>query len=297
MNNNKSTLNDLPNSLVQHLSFIDFSLLFKGHIEHRELQQRFSLDSEATQSAFKQYHLYAANNLQIDKDSDTNNVRYFQSNEFKPLIQYDVRKTLVKLTNKISDGYDAIDTESIPMQNPSVLNSPDLLIVARLSQAIMNGNTVNIIYTSLTSGSGSRDIVPHSIVDNGLRWHVRAFDRKTNSFRDFVLTRISHVSIRSNATDVRETKQSDDDWNRALTLTIVPHPTNIQFSTAIEVDYGMVDGELSVKTNAAMAGYLLRRWNVDCSVDASLRGGEYQLWLKNNQLISRQLNINIAPGL
>lgn len=137
--------------------------------------------------------------------------------------------------------------------------------------------------------------MPHSIVDNGQRWHVRAYDRKSESFRDFVLTRISKVSLKD-APDATECVAFDDAWKRMITLTLVPHPKNIAFPTAIELDYGMEDGELNVQVRAAMAGYLLRRWNVDCTKHASLRTGEYQLWLSNQSSLDNTDNLTIAPG-
>lgn len=285
-------LEQLTTSQKQQLSFIDFSLFFKGHLNSFSVQERFNLTPADVINIFKQYQTIAPDNLV----EDANNQTYFQSNTFKPLFEYDVRKTLVKLSNQISDGFDAISSQPYPIQTPSLLNVPDLLVVARLSQAIMNGNAVNIIYTSVSSGSAAREIVPHSIVDNGLRWHVRAYDRKSNSFRDFVLTRISKVSLLSNQIDKRESKQFDDDWNLPVNLEIVAHPNNIKHSTAIEIDYGMTDGVLEIQTNAALVGYLLRRWNVDCSEGAILSGGEYQLWLKNRAMIKHIHNLVIAPG-
>ena len=76
----------------------------------------------------------------------------------------------------------------------------------------------------------------------------------------------------------------------------MPHPKNIQHPTAIELDYGMVDGSMTIKTRAALTGYLLRRWNVDCSNNAELKGSEYQLYLNNKHLISGAGNLTLAPG-
>jgi hypothetical protein len=86
-----------------------------------------------------------------------------------------------------------------------------------------------------------------------------------------------------------------------MPLEIVPHPKNVQHPTAIKMDYGMEDGMLKLDVRAAMAGYLLRRWNVDCSESALLSGPEYQLYLQNNQtlLIKEDhgaKNLAIAPG-
>jgi hypothetical protein len=45
-----------------------------------------------------------------------------------------------------------------------------------------------------------------------------------------------------------------------------------------------------------MAGYLLRRWNVDCTEDHSLKGGEFHLWLRNRQALYGVTNLILAPG-
>lgn len=277
---------------LQQLHYIDFSLFFKGHLNTSSVQERFKISPSEVLDAFINYQYVAPENMELDEQ----NQRYFQSDNFGPLFDYDVRQTLAKITNGISDGFDAIEAQPYPIQTPSLLNCPDLTVVARLSQAIMNGNAVNVIYTSLSSGSNTRDLVPHSIIDNGLRWHVRAFDRKSQTFRDFVLTRISKVSLLSNHNDVRETKRYDEEWNSPVKLEIIPHPKNVKHSTAIEIDYGMIDGVLEINTNAALAGYLLRRWNVDCSVGADLAGGEFQLWLKNRNSLKQIQNLAIAPG-
>jgi hypothetical protein len=70
----------------------------------------------------------------------------------------------------------------------------------------------------------------------------------------------------------------------------------LQFPTPIEMDYGMRDGVLNFEVRAALAGYLLRRWNVDCTESVSLKVAEYQLWLRNQQTLYGAENVAIAPG-
>ena len=123
----------------------------------------------------------------------------------------------------------------------------------------------------------------YSIVDNGLRWHLRAYDRKLKSFRDFVLTRITKVTILAQTSPPEEDKLEDHKWMRMVPLQIIPHPNNVKHPTAIKLDFGMEKGMLELNVRAAMAGYLLRRWNVDCSQSGSLSGYEYQLYLQNSQ--------------
>jgi hypothetical protein len=53
---------------------------------------------------------------------------------------------------------------------------------------------------------------------------------------------------------------------------------------------------LELNVRAALAGYLLRRWNVDCTEECTLNGGEYHLWLRNRQTLYGAENLAIAPG-
>ncbi|WP_372620541.1 WYL domain-containing protein [Alteromonas stellipolaris] len=275
----------------QRLAYIDFCLLFKGAIYRQDLIGRFEVGLSAGSRDFSLYKVLAPNNLTYD----ARDKRYFQTDTFVPLFEHDPRRTLVKLANDISDGFDAIGDIHFPVESASSLNVPDIYVVAKLVQAIVNNKAVSVIYTSLSSGSGARELVPHSIVDNGQRWHVRAFDRKTGSFRDFVLTRISKVTLKADPA-LSEQSLADEAWQRKIALEVVPHPKNINHPTAIELDYGMEEGVLQLEVRAAMAGYLLRRWNVDCTKHASLRTGEYQLWLRNQETLENTDNLAIAPG-
>jgi hypothetical protein len=275
----------------QRLAYIDFCLLFKGAIYRQDLISKFEVGLSAGSRDFSLYKELAPSNLHYDATEK----RYFQTEDFVPLFEHDAKKTLVKLANDISDGFDAIGDIEFPVESASSLNVPDIFVVAKLVQAIVNNKAVSVIYTSLSSGSNARELVPHSIVDNGQRWHVRAYDRKTSSFRDFVLTRISKVTLKT-APNNAETINNDTEWQRKISLELVPHPKNIKHPTAIELDYGMQNGVLIVPVRAAMAGYLLRRWNVDCTKHASLRTGEYQLWLRNQGLLTHVDNLAIAPG-
>lgn len=283
---------DLNYAQKQRLAYIDFKLLFIGHMTRAELVNYFGQGMSSASRDITLYKELRPNNMTYDSRDKC----YYQTLEFTPLVEHDAKRTLAKLANQISDGLDAIDDVDFPVEAPSQLNIPDIFTVARLIQATVNNKAVSIVYTSLSSGSGAREIVPHSIVDNGLRWHVRAFDRKTASFRDFVITRISKVSVIDAEVNRGEDKLDDHQWMRMMPLRLVPHPENIKHPTAIELDYSMTEGMLELNVRAAMAGYLLRRWNVDCTASASLRGAEYQLWLKNRQTLYGAENLAIAPG-
>ena len=276
----------------QRLAYIDFKLYFTGMVTRSEIVSHFELGLAAATRDLKFYKDNAPDNMAYDNVEK----KYFITTQFKPIFKHDARRTLIKLANNISDGFDSIGDTSFPIESPSPLNVPDIDIIAKLSQAIINHKPISVIYTSLSSGSGARELVPHSIVDNGLRWHLRAYVRKSQSFRDFVLTRITKVTILAQTPSPEEDKLEDHQWMRMVPLQIIPHPNNVKHPTAIKLDFGMEKGMLEVNVRAAMAGYLLRRWNVDCSESASLSGPEYQLYLQNIQTLYGAENLAIAPG-
>lgn len=58
----------------------------------------------------------------------------------------------------------------------------------------------------------------------------------------------------------------------------------------------MVGGVLRVRARAALAGYIMRGWNVNCSPDHRLRGPEHSLWLRDSLALYGVESAAIAPG-
>jgi len=156
---------------------------------------------------------------------------------------------------------------------------------------------VQISYYSLSSGRTLRKIAPFALISSGLRWHVRAFDRRSGEYRDFVLARITTARLQSEDIPLEESSAKDDSWNKLIKLEIVPHPKNIKEKKAIELDYGMKKGVLNLEIRQSITGYILRNWNVDCTEDHRLNGAHYQLWLKNSNAIKELDKIILAPGV
>ena len=102
---------------------------------------------------------------------------------------------------------------------------PDLDVLASVTRAIHLCRPLRIEYHSISSGRSTREIAPFALIDTGLRWHVRAFDRKSQEFRDFVVTRISDPTPCPKDTPLRhERPEHDVQWARIVELDLVPHP-------------------------------------------------------------------------
>lgn len=287
-----SQIAQLPQATRDRIAHIDFTLLFKGEAVRADLVDRFSIAAAQATKDFTMYRELAPGNIEYDQKLKLHK----RGEAFEPLFDYDVVRTLATISQGYGDGFTGKVKPPLACEAPYHLNKPSLLIVAKVTEAIHKGKALSITYVSLSSGETMREIVPHTLVDNGLRWHVRGFDRKHGEFRDFVLTRIKAAVVLEDSTlSETELETQDRQWNRFVELELVPHP-RIEHSEAIELDYGMTGGVLKVEIRAATAGYLLRQWHVDCSKAHSLQGTEYQLWLKNTPTLYGVGNLNLAPG-
>lgn len=282
---------DINQAQRERLSHIDFKACFLGAIGRSDLVTRFGIKEAAATRDITLYKDLAPENLEYDTKAKI----YIRASSFEPLFDYSPSQALAALAHGFGDDFVGKHKALIACEAPAQLNNPDLETLSVLTRAIHQHKAVSLVYRSLTSGRSTREVVPFVLVDNGLRWHIRGYDRKRSRFSDFVITRISDPEIVEGTVKEHESREQDIQWNRIVELEIVPHP-KLKHPKTIETDYAMESGVLKVNVRAAVAGYVLRRWNVDCSENHTLDGPENHLWLKNRQALYGVENLVIAPG-
>lgn len=284
-------LNSLSFSQRQRLAFIDFCLQYFGQIARGDLIQHFSTGLASGSRDFTLYKELAPSNLELRHQTKL----YYRTEPFKPLFDHDPEEALSRLCNGFGDGFTAPKRSSDVCFDAIRLIHPKAEVVATLMRAIGQQQLIQCEYVSLSSGISLRELVPHSLVNTGHRWHVRAFDRKSSNFRDFVCTRFISATIVDNQPKNAELRESDLSWQTLLSLTLIPHP-KLTNPLAIELDYNMIDSQLIIQTRAAIAGYLLQEWHVDCSTDGLLSEKQYPLRLENTSVLQQVENSLLAPG-
>jgi hypothetical protein len=293
----------------ERLAFIDFSLQYYGQVARADLIQRFRIGLAACTRDLTAYRELSPNNLKLLHQTKS----YHRTESFKPIFEHDPETILAGLCRGFGDGLSSGIYLSEHCIDATRLIHPKSEVIATVMRAISKQHALLCDYVSLSSGLTKREIVPHTLINNGQRWHVRAFDRKSAEFRDFVCTRLQKVTLISQplnlknemlteySSDVKpvELKANDTQWNTIVSVVLKVHP-NIAHQHAIELDYNMLEGALQLEVRASLLGYLLRQWNVDCSEDASLQGNEFHLWLSNASKIKNELSgisdLVIAPG-
>lgn len=282
----------MTQSQRDRLAFLELRLRFVGEFRRQDLVERFGIQAAAATRDIGQYKELGPRNL----DYDTKRKVYVRADWFRPVFDFAASRVLTWLSQGFGDGEPMRVRQLVACEGSELSVNLDLEMLSVLTRAIHKKAAVEISYRALSSGLTTREIVPFALADNGQRWHVRAFDRRSGDFRDFVLTRIADARAITGAVQERETSDQDIQWNRIAEIELVPHPANVQHPDTIEAEYGMENGALRMRLRAAMAGYLMRRWNVDCTEDHSLKGAEYHLWLRNRQALYGVTNLVLAPG-
>lgn len=290
MNANSTTR--MPQSQRDRLKHIEFRLRFLGAIRRADLMARFGIQSAAASRDLALYKELAPFNGEFDQRSKL----YVQGQGFTPLFETQADQALSWLVEQVGDVVAPNDEPLLPCSMPARLTTPKLEVLAPVTRAIHLKQALQIRYHSISSGQSEREIVPFALLDTGLRWRVRAFDRKSAEFRDFVLTRIHEPqAVVSRPPLKQELPQNDTQWTRMVDLQLVPHPDKPRPEVTC-MDYGMDSGSLNLSVRAAIAGYVLRRWSVDCSPDHALSGPEYRLWLRDHLALYGVKSAAIAPG-
>lgn len=275
----------------ERLAYIDFRLYFFGEIGRPDLSGRFGVAPAGATRDLALYREIAPQNIEFDGS----NKIYRIGKDFAPLFEHASQRVLSALALGFGDGVNGESHTLLPCESPAVLSSPKMEVLAPICRAIHAKRPVAIRYHSMSSGESERVIVPFALVDTGLRWHVRAFDRKSGEFRDFVITRIEAPTLLDEEPKANERPDNDIQWTRIVELDFVPHP-RLSRPEIIRMDYGMTDGSIRMRVRAAVAGYMLLRWSVDASPDHSLKEEQYRLWLSDPLALYGVENAKLAPG-
>jgi len=271
----------------QRLQYIEIMAYYTGLITRSEVAKAFGISDAAATKDLKLYGDLAPDNL-IYK----HNVFGFVPTEgfrevFADLTPAAVLPLIAANLATTGGPYGqepiyGITVESLP--TPSRL--PDKSVLAQILRAIKARSKLQAVYYSL-SDRDNRDprvLEPHSLVNTGLRWHVRAYSEETYDFRDFVLSRF--VEAKKLDAPADSGAQYDDDWSELVTLRLTPHPRlDPQRRMSLMIDYRGDQELIELTVRRALIGYVLQRLAVDTSQDHSLNPHAYQLALLNRDEI------------
>lgn len=262
------------------LEFIEFRLFWEGYVNRGDIIDTFNVSVNQASTDLNRYLGLAPDNMSYDKSART----YVRTSAFKPLFLKPDASLYLSQVRSLSDGLldkheawigNIPDFGSIPFPARGVLPT----VLRTIVIAIRRHEAVEVCYQSMSSPEPQwRWIIPHALGFDGFRWHARAFCEQSEQFKDFVLSRIAETK-QSRPADARAT--NDTAWHELVHLEIGAHPALSDGQRrAIELDYGMTDGQVTIPVRRALLYYALKRLGLDTDPTAR-RPQDQQIVLLN----------------
>ncbi|MHA7879058.1 MAG: helix-turn-helix transcriptional regulator [Saccharospirillum sp.] len=236
---------------------IQLNAWWEGRVNTAPLMRYFGITRQAASQYLSRYRKANPTHLTYNANSKC----YEPSEHFEPhCLSGDVSEYLNWLTGTSTAPAD-LQVPCHSIQHPPRNISPD--IIRPLITALRENRRLDVDYLSVTSAdTEGRVIAPHTLVNTGLRWHVRGWCEKSQGYRDFVLSRFRG---KPELMDTSENKADHDTaWQTWVHLHIQPDPRLSKAKRQILAhDYQMTDGMLNIRTRAALAQYTLQDLQVN----------------------------------
>lgn len=281
------SVNGIKRATQQRLQYIELMAYYTGVVTRSDVARAFGISDAAATKDLKFYSQIAPDNL-IYKHNVFGFVPTSKFEEiFTDLEPQQVLPMMAANLPFIGETVEqnllyGVPTEQLPL--PQRL--PGKEVIAQVIRAIKQKTRLSVVYSSLSDrdSSAARIIEPHSLVNTGLRWHVRAYSEGTYDFRDFVLSRVQQAQQYSDPAE--SNPEYDDDWMEAINLQLTPHPRLSEEKRQILMtDYAAENNVIEFTVRRALLGYVLQRLSVDTTADHSLNPNAYQLVVMNRDEI------------
>ena len=281
------SVNGIKRATQQRLQYIELMTYYTGVVTRSDVAKAFGISDAAATKDLKFYSQIAPDNLTykhtvfgfVPSDSFEEMFTDLEPHQVLPMIAANLPFVGQSIEQNLLYG---VTTEQLPL--PQRL--PGKMVVAQVIRAIKQKTKLSLIYSSLTDrdSSESRIIEPHSLINTGLRWHVRAYCEETYDFRDFVLSRVQQAQQLNEKAE--STPEYDDDWMELINLQLTPHPKLSDKKRQILItDYAAKNDVIEFIVRRALLAYVLQRLSVDTTEDHSLNPNAYQLVMMNRDEI------------
>jgi hypothetical protein len=271
----------------RRLEFIDFRLRWDGRLNRGDLIAFFGISVPQASKDIARYSEMAPRNLQYDPSAKV----YLATERFRPIFPGSSASRYLSDLLASEIGVLAPDASFVGWRPPvayaptpgSTLDSQTPVLLLR---AVRGGQGVRALYQSMSRPRAlRRSLTPHAFAHDGFRWHVRAYCHDREQFRDFLIARMLELEPAAAAGPGAE---QDVKWHTPVELVLQPNPKlSSAHQRAVELDYGMKNGEVTLSCRQALLFYVLRQLGLHS--EAGVRPEAQQVVLKNRAKVERFL--------
>ncbi len=252
----------------QRFRFIESILLWEGSVQRRRVCDQFGVAANHVTKDLATYQAECPGSLEFKP-----NIRaYVPGPKFNPVYTSDDPNEYLALLLAHAQsgstailpalGGGAITAEALPEPNHNI----DRSVLQSLVRALRNHTGVSVRYHSTSDDRPRRRTLwPHALLHTGVRWHIRAYDSRRETYRNFALQRMDSPK------PIDETKPElaavDVGWTRSSKLNVAPNPLlNLHQQQLVARDFGMRkrndSWRWSVTLRNCLVPYFARRYGL-----------------------------------
>ncbi|KAF7781255.1 hypothetical protein PRUB_b0412 [Pseudoalteromonas rubra] len=241
----------------QYFRYIEAVLFWQGEIQTGTFQDKFKLSRPSA----RRYVTDFIERYQIAASYNESEKAYVLASPFTP--NY-ISQDFAEYASLTGEQY----VHNLSTSTITALALPHRKLNPTILRPILNAcrrqSVLDIRYQSIKEGGETERVIrPHTLINSGLRYHLRAYCEHAKGFRDFSLSRIVSASPEF-ISKAQKYKKDDEAWQQEVTLTIIPDPRLSEYAQqVIAHDFDMHNHQKQIKTNAALINYLISILRLD----------------------------------
>lgn len=240
---------DLKHAQRQRLLFLDQCFTWRGLANRKDLVERFGI---SLPQAAQDFRLYLSRVGRSGPTYDPAKKSYYAAERISQAA-----------IESLAEAFHILDEPGSGASLPRPRRHADSQIVARLFQTMKAGQSIEVRYTSMTSGLGKTEwIAPTHFTSDGEAVHLRAYSFKHREYRNYLPIRFdtrSSFSVRQN-----EALPADADWETKVRISLRPKQSlSPEQASVVRREYGFTEEFLVIEIRKALEFYFDRRWGLD----------------------------------
>lgn len=245
---------------------IEYMAYWEGGVNASRLSRVFGINTNLIGRVIKEYREQHPFNLVYDAN-DVEKI-YIPTEQFLPqyipLSWSSYSGYMLSHSNEHIKQLYGLDTIA---DHIAQISNPDPEIMRVLLKAIRQNRKISLLYRSRSNPAGlRREIAPHAISHDGIRWHCRAFCFNRIDYADFNIGRMIDLELTE-----KSNKTQDDDvlWRRIVEIHIDANPCLSETERNLVLnDYGK-DDMFFIRTRAALVDYTIQFYRLGRNNDVS----------------------------
>ena len=251
----------------ERLLFIERAAWWRGVVNRQDLRAMFGISAAQSSADLQGYQELNPGALAYNLKTK----RYEARPEMSCVLHEPSLDEAVAIFWGASLGFPrvGVDSRKVALTMPPQRRA-DSNVERRVFLAIEQGRRLHVRYGSVSGKSGKRrEIAPHALGHDGLRWHARAWCFGNGEYRDFVLGRMGDAEWPGVEF---EPPEPDAAWETKVTLVFQANRSlEAEQRSSIERDYGMKNGLLKLTVSEAMREYVLAQLRIPAEEGARPR--------------------------